>query len=709
MTNNDPHPDYRHRPVLSWAVVFWLAMTLPRLWYLARSGVLMEEPKAAGELLWIGFVRDGALAAAAILLLNLLRRPLARLSPRPFQIFVFAVLFLMAAGFGLSMLNGEVLYQAGTPLEPEFFTMLTDSSEGPLLFIHDPTSAAILVLHLLILPSLLVWLCARFRFFRLNFFLASRTAIVLMVAVSLASATAWHEKLSDETRAAIADNYLVHLASLMTRKDELRSSGKSQIRQILDTRPLPKPGVKQQEWFYPDPNYPLIKATAHQLCAAGIWTGDVCQEDNDHDGYPVMTDCNDADPRIHPGAVDIPGNGIDEDCSGIDADPPNVIFIHWESARACNVGACGGFKRPSTPRFDKLVKDNGLLFTNAYANGCQTRYSIVPMYCSTLDRLSTKWICRYNPKTQLLSIPGILRAHGYDTIYMHGGDNNFSSHSARLWQWFEEVYDKNSPLFKHEPRLHWGLKDKDLFRVAYSFLKQRQDKRPFYLAIATLSLHFPMALPDPAYAFVPNDNYDGQVSNILRYADDALADFVEKVLSDKQLENTIFVVAADHGINNGVPTVLDEEVVWIPIALIGKKWNVPPGKNDEVRQLVDIGPTILDRLGIEEPNPFIGQSLLRRYGNREAKAFFGTPHNGAAGGVRIGGLKYWVRFETGKEHLINLGRGRLDDEGELDISNDPAQVGRMRDYYNMVEAVYGENNRLIEEDRIWNWKYWPKH
>ena len=44
--------------------------------------------------------------------------------------------------------------------------------------------------------------------------------------------------------------------------------------------------------------------------------------DEDGDGSGVDVDCDDADPDIHPGAADITGNSVDEDCSGapLDAD-----------------------------------------------------------------------------------------------------------------------------------------------------------------------------------------------------------------------------------------------------------------------------------------------------------------------------------------------------------------------------------------------------
>lgn len=62
----------------------------------------------------------------------------------------------------------------------------------------------------------------------------------------------------------------------------------------------------------------LTLMTTFTACATALYGVSVTRDDLDGDGSFTPLDCDDTDPTIYPGATDTVGDGVDQNCDGVD-------------------------------------------------------------------------------------------------------------------------------------------------------------------------------------------------------------------------------------------------------------------------------------------------------------------------------------------------------------------------------------------------------
>ncbi|MBK6513220.1 MAG: sulfatase-like hydrolase/transferase [Polyangiaceae bacterium] len=393
-------------------------------------------------------------------------------------------------------------------------------------------------------------------------------------------------------------------------------------------------------WLSLSPALAAALRTGGGLAAALVgglerWT------DRDGDGHGAHfggRDCDEGDPRVHPGAQDVSADGVDQDCDGVDgvvvpgarpaahaqahveptpaaaqdqapapapvaASKPSIVLVTLDTVRADHTSAYG-YAQPTTPRLASLAAQ-GALFSHAYAPASDTQRALMPLFSAVpwhdTPKSNKEWpILRDEAET----LAERMKAAGYRTAFV----------SSFTWmgreKGFGQGFDSFSEVFRDE-HPERGVTGPLAVRAARAEVeKAKADPRPLFLWVHLFDAHEQYRRHD-GFSFGRGDKgaYDSEIG----FVDKQLGDLVDAVDASALKDNVAIIVHGSQGEGFGEHDVsghgkeLYEEMVRVP--LVVRLTGAPAGLKVAGRAVstLDIVPTILELAGAAAPA--IGVSL----------------------------------------------------------------------------------------------------
>jgi arylsulfatase A-like enzyme/Tfp pilus assembly protein PilF len=287
----------------------------------------------------------------------------------------------------------------------------------------------------------------------------------------------------------------------------------------------------------------------------------------------------------------------------------NLLLITLDTTRADHLGSYDS-ESAETPVLDGLAS-RGVRFDDAVTVAPLT----LPSHASILTGLyPPNHGVRANGHYRLApaheTLAELLSRRGYETAAFVSAF--VLDHRFGLDQGFETYDDAVDP----ERTGGLSIEERPAGEVTDSasrWLGTRSSKRPFFAWVHYFDPHKPYRAPEPFASRYPDHPYAAEIA----YMDAEIGRLIRALESGGQAERTLIVVVADHGEPLGAHGeevhgfFVYEAVMRVPLIVV-----LPgvaprqPAVDDRVVSVVDIFPTVLDLLGVEDRPPSDGVGLF---------------------------------------------------------------------------------------------------
>ncbi|MDQ0413665.1 LTA synthase family protein [Mesobacillus stamsii] len=303
----------------------------------------------------------------------------------------------------------------------------------------------------------------------------------------------------------------------------------------------------------------------------------------------------------------------------------NVIMISMESTQEFVINKTVNGQE-ITPFLNDFIKES-YYFNNFYHQTGQGKTSDSEFLVeNSLYPLSRGAVFFTHSGNEYNATPEILNENGYYTASLHANNKSFWNRDIMYQSLgYQRFYSLPDYEVNEDNSVGWGLKDIDFLQQSVAHLKAMP--KPFYSKFITLTNHFPFELNEEDQFIPPYTSDDQTVNNYfltVRYEDEAIKQFVQKLKDEGLYEDSIIILYGDHyGIsenhNKAMSEYLGKEItpfesmqlqeVPLIIHIPGQKG----GTMTTVGGQIDIKPTILHLLGIDtKKNIDFGSDLFAK-------------------------------------------------------------------------------------------------